>query len=302
MAADGLSGLSALETAGRIDSGEVSRDECLDFWLARVADEDLGGYLWKADRETAVAGVDTTAQSPAAGVPVAVKDIFCTTGVPTTAASKILEGYIPPYTANSVSRLFDAGLPMLGKTNMDEFAMGSSNENSAFGPVLNPWDTTRVPGGSSGGSAAIVAANVVAFATGSDTGGSVRQPAAFCGVTGFKPSYGRVSRYGMVAYASSLDQAGVIARSAADCADVLQAMAGHDPRDATSVDRTVDDYRAALDRGVRGLRIGIARELFSAGVSDAMQTTVHRALHELEAAGAIPVSYTHLTLPTIYSV
>lgn len=175
--------------------------------------------------------------------------------------------------------------------------MGSSNENSAFGPVLNPWDTTRVPGGSSGGSAAIVAANVVAFATGSDTGGSVRQPAAFCGVTGVKPTYGRVSRYGMVAYASSLDQAGVIARSAADCAEVLQVMAGHDPRDATAVDHPVDDYRTALDRGVQGLRIGIARELFGAGVRDAMQSTVHAALRELEAAGAVLVDIDLPTLP-----
>ena len=232
-----------------------------------------------------------------AGIPFAHKDLFCTNGLRTTCASRMLANFVPPYDATIVERLANAGAVSIGKANMDEFAMGSSNENSAFGAVLNPWDATRVPGGSSGGSAAVVAANVVAFATGSDTGGSVRQPAAFCGVTGVKPTYGRVSRYGMVAYASSLDQAGVIARSAADCAEVLQVMAGHDPRDATSVDRPVDNYRAALDRGVKGLRIGMARELFSAGVRDAMQTTVHAALRELEAAGAVLVDIDLPSLP-----
>jgi aspartyl-tRNA(Asn)/glutamyl-tRNA(Gln) amidotransferase subunit A len=239
----------------------------------------------------------TSGNGALSGIPFAHKDLFCTQGLRTTCGSKMLAEFVPPYDATIVERLTAAGAVSIGKTNMDEFAMGSSNENSAFGAVRNPWDTTRVPGGSSGGSAAIVAANVVAFATGSDTGGSVRQPAAFCGVTGVKPTYGRVSRYGMVAYASSLDQAGVIARSAADCAEVLQVMAGHDPRDATSVDRPVDDYRAALDRGVHGLRIGIARELFSAGVRDAMQSTVHAALRELEAAGAVLVDIELPSLP-----
>ncbi|MBP6079560.1 MAG: Asp-tRNA(Asn)/Glu-tRNA(Gln) amidotransferase subunit GatA [Xanthomonadales bacterium] len=242
-------------------------------------------------------GAPASADGRLAGIPFAHKDLFCTQGLRTTCGSKMLADFVPPYDATIVERLAAAGAVSIGKTNMDEFAMGSSNENSASGPVLNPWDTTRVPGGSSGGSAAIVAANVVAFATGSDTGGSVRQPAAFCGVTGFKPTYGRVSRYGMVAYASSLDQAGVIARSAADCAEVLQVMAGHDPRDATSVDRPVDDYRAALGHGVHGLRIGIARELFSAGVRDAMQATVHAALRELEAAGAVLVDIDLPALP-----
>jgi aspartyl-tRNA(Asn)/glutamyl-tRNA(Gln) amidotransferase subunit A len=242
-------------------------------------------------------GTPTHGEGALAGIPFVHKDLFCTNGQRTTCGSRMLADFVPPYDATIVERLAIAGAVSIGKANMDEFAMGSSNENSAFGPVLNPWDTTRVPGGSSGGSAAIVAANVVAFATGSDTGGSVRQPAAFCGVTGIKPTYGRVSRYGMVAYASSLDQAGVIARSAADCAEVLQVMAGHDPRDATSVDRPVDDYCAALDRGVRGLRIGIARELFSAGVREAMQTTIHAALRELEAAGAVLVDIDLPTLP-----
>jgi aspartyl-tRNA(Asn)/glutamyl-tRNA(Gln) amidotransferase subunit A len=237
------------------------------------------------------------ARGALAGIPFAHKDLFCTRGLRTTCGSRMLAGFVPPYDATVVERLRAAGAVSIGKTNMDEFAMGSSNENSAFGAVRNPWDAGRVPGGSSGGSAALVAANVVAFATGSDTGGSVRQPAAFCGVTGFKPTYGRVSRYGMVAYASSLDQAGVIARSAADCAEVLQEMAGHDPRDATSVDHPRDDYRAALARGVRGLRIGVARELFSAGVRNAMQATVHAALRELEAAGAILVDIDLPSLP-----
>ena len=235
--------------------------------------------------------------APLSGVPFVHKDLFCTRGLRTTCGSKMLADFVPPYDATIVERLAKAGAVTIGKANMDEFAMGSSNENSAFGPVTNPWDTTRVPGGSSGGSAALVAANVVAFATGSDTGGSVRQPAAFCGITGFKPTYGRVSRYGMVAYASSLDQAGVLARSAADCAEVLQVMAGHDPRDATSVERPVDDYRAALELGVRGLRIGVAQPLFGAGVRDAMQATVHAALRELEAAGAVLVDIDLPSLP-----
>ncbi|MBK6435189.1 MAG: Asp-tRNA(Asn)/Glu-tRNA(Gln) amidotransferase subunit GatA [Rhodanobacteraceae bacterium] len=289
-----MSALTLAAQRAALSAGRCSRD-LTEEALARAASTASLNALISCDAEGGRAAA--IGDGPLSGIPFAHKDLFCTRGLRTTCASKMLAEFVPPYDATIVERLTSAGAVSIGKTNMDEFAMGSSNENSAFGPVLNPWDTTRVPGGSSGGSAAIVAANVVAFATGSDTGGSVRQPAAFCGVTGFKPSYGRVSRYGMVAYASSLDQAGVIARSAADCADVLQAMAGHDPRDATSVDRTVDDYRAALDRGVRGLRIGIARELFSAGVSDAMQTTVHRALHELEAAGAILVEIDLPSLP-----
>ena len=234
---------------------------------------------------------------PLAGIPSAHKDLFCTRAQRTTAGSNMLANFVPPYDATIVERIDNAGAVSIGKTNMDEFAMGSSNENSAFGAVRNPWDLARVPGGSSGGSAALVAANVVAFATGSDTGGSVRQPAAFCGVTGFKPTYGRVSRYGMIAYASSLDQAGVIARSVADCAEVLEVMAGHDARDATSVDRPVESYKAALDAGVRGLRIGIARSLFGTGVRDAMHSTVHGALRDLEQAGAILVDIDLPCLP-----
>jgi aspartyl-tRNA(Asn)/glutamyl-tRNA(Gln) amidotransferase subunit A len=221
-----------------------------------------------------------------AGIPFVHKDLFCTAGVRTSCGSRMLAEFVPPYDATVAERLNMAGAICVGKANMDEFAMGSSNENSYFGSVRNPWDLDRVPGGSSGGSAALVAAGVVPFATGSDTGGSVRQPAAFCGITGIKPTYGRVSRYGMIAYASSLDQAGVLARRAEDCARVLQCIAGPDPRDATCAERAVDDFSAALSHGVRGLRVGVVRELFGAGVEPAVASATHSALRELEAAGA----------------
>ena len=221
-----------------------------------------------------------------AGIPFVHKDLFCTAGVRTSCGSRMLAEFVPPYDATVAERLNATGAVCVGKANMDEFAMGSSNENSHFGPVRNPWDLERVPGGSSGGSAALVAAGVVPFATGSDTGGSVRQPAAFCGITGIKPTYGRVSRYGMIAYASSLDQAGVLARRAEDCARVLAHIAGPDPRDATCAERTPDDYLGALGNGVRGLRIGVVRELFGAGIDPAVAVATHAALRELEAAGA----------------
>ena len=226
------------------------------------------------------------ATGPLAGFPFAHKDIFCTNGVRTTAGSRMLDTFVPPYDATVHEKLVAAGAVMVAKANMDEFAMGSSNENSYYGPVRNPWDEARVPGGSSGGSAALVAAGIVPFATGTDTGGSVRQPAAFCGITGLKPTYGRVSRYGMIAFASSLDQAGVFARTARECATVLGVIAGHDARDATSVDRPVDDYVGALDRGVRGLRIGVVAEQFGAGVDDAVAQATRDALRTLESAGA----------------
>ena len=230
------------------------------------------------------------------GIPFAHKDLFCTAGIRTSCGSRMLDRFVPPYDAAVQERLGAAGAVLVGKANLDEFAMGSSNEHSYYGPVRNPWDPSRVPGGSSGGSAALVAAGVVPYATGTDTGGSVRQPAAFCGVTGLKPSYGRVSRHGMVAYASSLDQAGVIARSAEDCAHVLAAIAGGDARDATSVDRPVDDYVGALAGGVRGLRIGVVRELHGAGVDDAVAATTHVALALLESRGATLVD---VSLPSL---
>jgi aspartyl-tRNA(Asn)/glutamyl-tRNA(Gln) amidotransferase subunit A len=229
---------------------------------------------------------EASRQGDLCGIPFVHKDIFCTKGLRTTCASNILANFVPPYDATVAERLNGAGAVLIGKANMDEFAMGSSNENSAFGAAKNPWDVARVPGGSSGGSAAAVAAGIVPFATGTDTGGSIRQPAAFCGVTGLKPTYGRVSRYGMIAYASSLDCGGVLARSAEDCALVLASMAGHDARDATCAQRSVDDYVGALTQPLAGLRIGVAREYFAAGIDDGVSSAVREALRELEARGA----------------
>jgi aspartyl-tRNA(Asn)/glutamyl-tRNA(Gln) amidotransferase subunit A len=241
-----------------------------------------------------------------AGIPFVHKDIFCTRGTRTTCASRMLENFLPPYDASVVEQLAAAQAVSIGKANMDEFAMGSSNENSHFGPVKNPWDATRVPGGSSGGSASAVAAGIVPFATGTDTGGSIRQPAAFCGITGLKPTYGRVSRYGMVAYASSLDCAGVLGRSAGDCARVLAAMAGHDARDATSVDRACEDYVGALSTKLQGMKIGVAREYFGAGVEAGVGAVVEAALKHYEKLGAtlvdVSLPHAHLAIPAYYVI
>jgi len=245
---------------------------------------DESAMLTAAQR--ADARLATGAWSTLTGIPFAHKDIFCTRGVRTTCASRMLENFVPPYDAGVVERLNDAQAVSLGKTNMDEFAMGSSNENSFFGPAKNPWDAARVPGGSSGGSAAAVAGGIVPFATGTDTGGSIRQPAAFCGITGLKPTYGRVSRWGMIAFASSLDCGGVLARSALDCMHVLSAIAGHDPRDATSVPRAVDNYNAALSTTLQGIKIGVARDYFGAGVDAGVGAAVEAALREYEKLGA----------------
>ena len=242
----------------------------------------------KASAQAAAIDSGTHAKGPLSGLPMAHKDVFCTSGVRTSSGSKMLANFTPPYSATVVQRLKDAGAISLGKTNMDEFAMGSSTEHSAFGACLNPWGSKlnpRVPGGSSGGSAALVAARALPFATASDTGGSIRQPAAFCGVTGLKPSYGRVSRYGMIAYASSLDQAGVIAESAADCALVLQTMAGFDPLDSTSLDTPVPDYLAALKQGNGELRIGVPRFAEQAGLQSGVLSAVNEALKTLESQG-----------------
>ena len=203
--------------------------------------------------------------TPLTGIPVAHKDIFCTRGMLTSCGSKMLGNFVPPYDATVISRFNEAGAIILGKTNLDEFAMGSSNENSHYGPVKNPWDTSSVPGGSSGGSAAAVAAMLAPAATGTDTGGSIRQPAAFCGITGLKPTYGRVSRLGMIAYASSLDQGGPLARTAQDCALLLNTMAGHDPLDSTSAVNAVEDYTLSLNKNLQGLKIGLPREYFRRG-------------------------------------
>jgi aspartyl-tRNA(Asn)/glutamyl-tRNA(Gln) amidotransferase subunit A len=243
---------------------------------------------------------------PLTGIPMIHKDIFCTAGVLTTCGSKMLSNFVSPYDATVVARLKQAGMVMVGKANMDEFAMGSSNETSYFGPVKNPWDPTRVPGGSSGGSAAAVAARLAGLATATDTGGSIRQPAALCGVTGFKPTYGRVSRYGMIAFASSLDQAGVITVTAEDAAMTLQAMAGFDPRDSTSVDVPVPDYRATLDAPLAGMKIGILKEFFGEGLTAEVEKPVREALATLVKLGAVvkEVSLPSLPLsvPTYYVV
>ncbi len=239
-------------------------------------------------------------------IPFAHKDIFCTSGVRTTCASRMLGNFVPPYDAAVVERLAATGAVCIGKTNMDEFAMGSSNENSYFGPVRNPWDVSRVPGGSSGGSAAVVAAGIVPFATGTDTGGSIRQPAAFCGITGLKPTYGRVSRWGMIAFASSLDCGGVLARSAEDCAHVFAAMAGHDARDATSADRPVDDYVGALAQSLQGVRIGVAKNYFGEGVDGGVSDAVQASLRQMEKLGAtlvdIELPHASLAIPAYYVI
>ena len=240
------------------------------------------------------------------GIPVLHKDIFCTRNVRTSCGSKMLDTFIPPYDATVVENFADAGAVMLGKTNMDEFAMGSSNETSFYGPVKNPWDITRVPGGSSGGSAAAVAARLGPAATATDTGGSIRQPAALCGVSGLKPTYGRVSRWGMIAFASSLDQAGPIAKSAEDCAILLQCMASYDPRDSTSVERAVPNYRATLNDSVAGVKIGIPKEYFSDGLDPSVEAAVMASLSTLRELGAelvdISLPNSHLSVPAYYVI
>ncbi|MEY3182055.1 MAG: glutamyl-tRNA(Gln) amidotransferase, subunit, partial [Pseudomonadota bacterium] len=242
---------------------------------------------------------------PLLGVPFAHKDIFCTKGIKTSCASKMLDNFISPYDATVVTKTQAAGMVMLGKTNMDEFAMGSSNENSYYGPVKNPWDLSRVPGGSSGGSAAAVAARLVPATTGSDTGGSIRQPAGFCGITGIKPTYGRISRYGMIAFASSLDQAGPMAQNAEDCAIFLQTLAGMDVKDSTTADEPVPNYMAALNqRSVKGLTVGLPAEFFTPDLDPAVQTVISATVEQLKQMGAtfktIHLPNIGLSVPTYY--
>ncbi len=278
----------------RVVGGEVSAEDLVGSFLDRIEREgERLGALLHVDRDGALAQarrVDGRRAAgevlgPLAGVPVAVKDNLCTRGVPTTCGSRILEGYRPPYDAHVVERLREADAVVVAKTNLDELAMGSSNESSAFGPAKNPWSLDRVPGGSSGGSAAAVAAGLTPVALGSDTGGSVRQPASFCGVTAIKPTYGRVSRWGLVAFASSLDQVGPIARSVRDAASVLGVIAGRDERDATSADRPVDDYAAACERGPAGMRVGVVREALGAGADPEVIAAVGASIEALRALG-----------------
>jgi len=259
-----------------------------------------------ADARAADAALAAGSAGPLTGVPIAHKDIFCTDGILTTCSSRMLANFVAPYDATVVDRWRTAGTVLLGKTNMDEFAMGSSNETSFYGPVRNPWDLQRVPGGSSGGSAAAVAACLAPAASGTDTGGSIRQPAALTNLTGIKPTYGRVSRYGMIAFASSLDQAGVLARSAEDAALLLGAMSGHDPRDSTSVDVPVPDYAAELGTPLRGLRVGIVKEFFDQGLDPQVAACVHQAIESMRREGAIikelSLPSLPLSVPTYYVV
>ena len=259
-----------------------------------------------AAARAADARIKAGSAGPLTGIPFAHKDIFCTRNVKTSCGSRMLDNFIAPYDATVTQKLLEAGAVMVGKTNMDEFAMGSSNETSFYGPVKNPWDVATVPGGSSGGSAAAVAARLVPASTGTDTGGSIRQPAALCGITGIKPTYGRVSRYGMIAFASSLDQGGAFTRSAEDAAVMLGAMAGFDERDSTSVDRPVDDYVATLNAPLQGLKIGLPKEYFGEGLDAGVAAAIEAALDEYRKLGAsivdISLPNTHLSVPAYYVV
>jgi aspartyl-tRNA(Asn)/glutamyl-tRNA(Gln) amidotransferase subunit A len=272
--------LTVAAAAAKIAAGELSAAEYFAAWREAAAGDDLNAYLWRAEDPAD----DEAGDGPLGGIPVAVKDIFCTEGVPTTAGSRILEGYRPPYTATAVRRLGAAGVRVLGKTNMDEFAMGSSNENSAYGPVLNPWDRGRVPGGSSGGSAAVVAGGLAPCALGTDTGGSIRQPAALCGIVGLKPTYGAISRYGMIAFASSLDQCGPLTRDVTDAALLLAALQGRDPCDSTSVG--IEGGIVAPSReDLKGLRFGVPAELAEAEMDAGVREVFEATLARIEALG-----------------
>ncbi|MBT3531661.1 MAG: Asp-tRNA(Asn)/Glu-tRNA(Gln) amidotransferase subunit GatA [Gammaproteobacteria bacterium] len=302
------------ELSAALAAGDISSVELTQTYLNRIGqlNSELNAFITVCEdsamqqanaADTARAGGDSGALL---GIPIAHKDIFCTEGVLTTCGSRMLHNFVSPYNATVVERLNSAGVVTLGKTNMDEFAMGSSNETSFFGDVRNPWDTKRVPGGSSGGSAAAVAADLCAMATGTDTGGSIRQPAAFCGITGFKPSYGRVSRWGMVAFASSLDQAGPLTKSAEDAALMLNAIAGLDEKDSTSIDTPTDDYTAGLNNSLEGLKIGIPRQHFAEGLNSEVEQSIRDALKEYEKLGAtikeIDLPNNHLSVSAYYVV
>jgi len=311
---------SLTELSSALSAKEISSVELTQFFLGRIAKfKGLNAYLDVQEefslRDALVADqkIARGEAGPLTGIPVAHKDVFVTRDWKSTAASKMLEGYLSPYDARVVELLggSGAGMVCLGKTNMDEFAMGSSNENSAYGPALNPWNTNYVSGGSSGGSAVAVAAGLTPIATGTDTGGSIRQPAAFCGITGIKPTYGSVSRYGMIAYASSLDQAGPMGKSAKDCALILNAISGHDPRDSTSLRKDAIDYQALLGKPwsngslpLQGLRIGVPEEYFAQGLQEEVREAVQAALKKFEELGATCISVslpkTKLSIPVYY--
>ena len=304
--------LSVAELSKSLKNKEFSSVELTQHYLDRINCSDLNAFITVTDElalsqaRAADAKLASGSGSVLTGIPYAHKDIFCTKGVKTSAGSKILDPFISPYDATLTYKLNMEGMVMLGKTNMDEFAMGSSNENSYYGPVKNPWDRKKVPGGSSGGSAAAVAARLSAFATGTDTGGSIRQPASLCGITGLKPTYGRISRYGMIAYASSLDQAGPITQSAEDAALVLNAMAGFDDKDSTSVNKDVPDYTENLNNSIKGLKIGIPKEYFSEGLDDGIAKVILQSIKEFESMGAtveeVSLPNSAYAVPTYYIV
>ncbi len=305
---------SIRELADGLRARTFSSVELTQHFLERIArfDGELNSFV-SVTQEVALAAATRADERLAkgdgallTGIPIAHKDIFCTEGVLTSCGSRMLENFIAPYSATVVEKMAADGAVMLGKTNMDEFAMGSSNETSHFGPVKNPWSTDCVPGGSSGGSAASVAARLAVAATGTDTGGSIRQPASFCGLTGLKPTYGRCSRWGMIAFASSLDQAGPMTRGAEDAAILLQSMAGFDARDSTSVHQPVGDYLAGLENGLKGLRIGLPTEYFDAGLDTDVARSIEQAINEYRRLGAEPVEIslpnTHLAVPSYYVI
>ena len=317
--------LTIHEARERLAAGEFSAVELTEAVIDRIlaVDNDVAAYLTltpeealaqarTADERRAAGETSSPLEgglrgvTPLLGIPLAIKDVLCTEGIPTTCGSRILEDFVPPYDGTAIARLKAAGAVILGKTNMDEFAMGSSTENSAFFTTHNPWDLSRVPGGSSGGSAAAVAAGECLGALGSDTGGSVRQPAAFCGVVGLKPTYGRVSRYGLVAFASSLDQIGVLAKDVTDAALLLGVIAGHDPRDSTSMNVPVPDYTAALTGDVRGARVGVPQEYFIEGMQPEVEAAVRAAVDQLAGLGAeiveVSLSHTDYALPVYYLI
>ena len=304
--------LTVAKLSKGLKNKEFSALELTEHFLTRINQSDLNAFITITD-DLALAQAKAADRKIAdgsagalTGIPYAHKDIFCTTGVKTSAGSKILNPFISPYNATVSYKLNSADMVMLGKANMDEFAMGSSNENSYYGPVKNPWDKGKVPGGSSGGSAAAVAGRLSPFATGTDTGGSIRQPASLCGITGLKPTYGRVSRYGMIAYASSLDQAGPLTQTAEDAALVMNVMAGFDDKDSTSVDREVPDYTQNLGNSIEGLKIGLPKEFFSEGLDGGVAETVMAAVKEFEAMGAsvaeISLPNSAHAIPTYYIV
>ncbi len=305
---------SIADQAKGLRAKEFSSEELTREYLDRIKrfDPQLNSYITvvadfaMAQARIADERIAKGDAGPMTGIPLAQKDIFCTNGVRTSCGSKMLDNFIAPYDATVVERFNQAGAVMLGKTNMDEFAMGSSNETSFYGPVKNPWDTKTVPGGSSGGSAASVAARLAAGATGTDTGGSIRQPAALCGITGIKPTYGRVSRYGMIAFASSLDQAGIMTQTAEDSAMMLNVMAGFDERDSTSLDKPVPDYTANLNNDFKGLKIGLPKEYFAEGLDSGVASVVEAAINEYKKLGAeivdISLPNSSLSVPAYYVV